>query len=259
MITWLKSLAKVTLYQPLFNALIFLVWLVPDHNVGWAIILLTLLVRVALYPLNAKMIRSQQALAALQPEIERIRREYKDDQQAQARATLELYQSKGASPFGSCGLLLVQLPVLWVLYKVFTVGLDTSRFDLLYSFTPRPETIQILFFGIDLTHPSLILGVLAGLAQFLQTRQTMAKQLATKPAQDSDPADQAAQTQAMVSKQMLYLFPIMTIVLSRSFPAALTLYWLVTTLAMAAQQWWITRATAELATVPEVSVTVRNS
>lgn len=231
------TVAKVTLYQPLFNALIFLAWLVPGHNVGWAIVLLTLVVRALLYPLNASMIRSQQALSALQPEIDRIKKDFKDDQQAQSKAMLELYQAKKINPFGSCILLAIQLPILWILYRVFTVGLDTSHFALLYSFVPHPASLGTVFLGIDLIKPSLIIGVLAGVAQFFQSRQLMAAQ----PTPSNDSKDAASQTQAMIAKQSMYLFPALTIFISARFPAALALYWLTTTLAMVAQQWYMKR------------------
>ena len=241
MLAFLKGIAKVTLYAPLFNLLIFFVWLVPGDNVGFAIILLTILVRLILAPLNAGMIKSQKALQALQPEIDRIKIDFKDDQQAQSRAMLELYQARKINPFGSCILLLVQLPVLWILYKVFTVGLDTSHFALLYSFMPRPDHLMTMFLGIELTKPSLILGVLAGAAQFIQSRQLLGSQpKSTKKKGEDTTADLTA----MISQQSLYLFPVLTIFLSLQFPAALTLYWFVTTVAMAVQQWLLTRKSA---------------
>lgn len=251
MIEFFKTIAKVTLYQPLFNLLIFFAWLVPDHNIGWAIILLTILVRIILYPLNAKMISSQRALATLQPEIDRIKTDFKDDQQAQSKAMLELYQAKKINPFGSCVLLLVQLPILWILYRVFTVGLDTSHFALLYSFVPRPTALNTIFFGIDLVKPSLVIGAFAGIAQFFQSRQLMANQPKTS---DKKPSDAAAQTQAILAKQSMYLFPALTIFISARFPSALALYWLTTTLAMVAQQWWMGRKSVKS---DSVSVSIR--
>jgi len=253
MISFLKGIAKVTLYQPLYNALIFFVWLVPDHNVGWAIIIITLIVRVLLAPLNAGMIKSQKALQALQPEIERIKTDFKDDQQAQSKAMMELYQARKINPFGSCILLLVQLPVLWILYQVFTVGLDTSHFALLYSFVPRPDYMATAWLGIELTKPSLILGVLAGVAQFIQSRQLLGSQPKSTKKKGED---RTADATAMISQQSMYLFPVLTIFLSLTFPAALTLYWFVTTVAMAAQQWWMTRQPAADGS-SAISITVR--
>ena len=250
--TWLKAVAKTLLYQPLYNVLIFLAWLVPGHNVGWAIILLTLLVRLALSPLNASMIRSQKALSGLQPEMDRIKKEYKDDQQAQTKAIMELYQTRKINPFGSCVLLMVQLPILWILYRVFTVGLDTSHFAMLYSFVPRPESIGTIFFGINLVNPSILIGVLAGVAQFFQSRLMMAGQPQPVAGKDADPA---AAAQAAIAKQSMYLFPLLTIFISARFPAALALYWLVTTLAMIFQQWFLTRGSKEV--LPAITVTVR--
>lgn len=254
MVAFLKSITKAILYQPLYNALIFLVWLVPGDNVGLAIILLTLLVRIALYPMNAGMIRSQRSLQSLQPEIDRIRSEYKQDQAAQSKALMELYAERKINPFGSCFGLIVQLPILWILYKVFTVGLDTSRFALLYAFTPRPESLMTTFVGIDLHNPSLMLGVVAGLAQFVQSRQLTA----TQPKRTKDPA-KPVDPQALISQQMLYLFPVMTVIISLQLPSALALYWITTTLAMVAQQWYMHRQHTDEPIRDVTKVTVRTS
>ena len=126
MIAFLKTI----LYVPIFNILVFLVWLIPNHSVGWAIIVLTIIVRLVLLPSSIKSSKASLKLQMLQPEINRIRKEIKD-QQAQGKAIMDLYKKEGASPFGSCLPLLIQLPIIFVLYQVF---LNINKNGLLPTF-----------------------------------------------------------------------------------------------------------------------------
>jgi len=237
----MKALVKVILYQPIFNALIFLVWLMPYHSVGLAIIILTVLIRLILLPSSAKSLKQQKRLQELQPEIQQLQEQYKDDKQKQSQELMALYQRNKVNPLGSCLPLLIQFPILIVLYYVFMHGLDTSRFDLLYSFVPRPELINTMFLGIDLAKPDLwVMPIIAGVLQFIQTRMMMPAQ----PKKEDGKNDPQAM-QAMVTKQMMYLFPLMTIFIARGLPAALPLYWIITTLFAIGQQWMITRQPSE--------------
>ncbi len=248
--TIIKDIVKAILYKPLFNLFIFLVAVVPGQNVGVGVILLTILVRIALYPTNASMIRSQRAMQAIQPEVDRIREEFKDDQAAQSKALMELYQAKQINPFSSCVVLLIQLPILWMLYKVFTVGLNTDRFDLLYAFTPRPDHMTTMFLGADLALPSILLGVVAGVVQFAQSYQMMASQPKKPKGSKVDPT-------AALTQNMLYIFPVLTVVISLKLPAALALYWITTTVAMIVQQWWMHRQHTDV-TKDVARITVRS-
>jgi len=110
--TAIKSFFKTILYKPLFNLLVLLIWLIPGHNVGVAIIILTVLIRLALLPSTASSIKAQKKLKELQPEIDKIREKYKSDQQAQAKATMDFYKDNKINPFSSCLPLLIQLPIL---------------------------------------------------------------------------------------------------------------------------------------------------
>ena len=112
------DIIKTIIYYPLYNLLIFLAWLVPGHSLGWAIILMTLIIRVILLPPSIKAARAQVRLQMLQPEMNRIKKEIKD-QQAQGKALMALYKKEGVSPFGSCLPMLIQLPIIFVLYRVF--------------------------------------------------------------------------------------------------------------------------------------------
>lgn len=229
----MKDLIKTILYQPLYNLLIFLAWLMPGNSIGLAIIFLTIIIRLILLPSSLKAARSQVRLQALQPKINEIRKNYKD-QQEQSRALMELYKTEGVSPFSSCLPQLIQLPILFILYKVFQVGLDSSRFSLLYSFTPHPEVINPHFLGLNLANPDLwILPLLAGASQFVLSMLMMPKSIGANS--DKDPTQ-------MMMKQMNYIFPIMNIIFARIVPAAVALYWIVTTLFSIVQQLYVNKS-----------------
>jgi YidC/Oxa1 family membrane protein insertase len=228
----LKALVTTILYQPLFNALIFLVWLMPWHSVGLAIIVLTVVVRIILLPSSLNAARQQKRMRDLQPQIQKLQDKHKDDKQAQSQALMEFYRKEKINPLGSCLPLLIQFPILIVLYYVFIHGLNFDSFNLLYSFTPRPDVMNTMFLGIDLAKPERwILPVLAGVLQFIQGWQITPH---TKAQEGGEMAN-------MISKQMLYLMPVFTIFIAGRFPAALPLYWIITTLFAIGQQWWVFR------------------
>jgi len=231
----MKQFFTTILYIPLYNILIFLVWAMPGHSLGLAIIVLTILLRFALLPASLKAAKAQARLQLLQPEMNQIKKEIKD-QQAQGKALMELYKKEGVSPFGSCLPLLIQLPILIVLYQVFRSGIDTGNFHLLYSFIPRPESISSAFLGLDLSKPELwVLPILAGASQFILSK------MMTPPTPKSNKSD-TPDPMAMASKQMLYIFPIITVVFARSMPAALVLYWIVTTIFGFFQQIYVNKS-----------------
>lgn len=233
--TAIKSFLKIILYKPLFNILVFLIWFFPNDSVGWAIIVLTILIRLLLLPSSAKSIKMQKQLKEIQPEIDQIKEKYKNDSQGQAKATMDLYQRYKVNPFSSCLPTLIQLPILLVLYYVFRAGLNTARFDeLLYTFTPRPETVNTIFLGINLANPNLYLAILTGIFQFIQTKQMTASQ-----PQGTKKQGQQNAVQDALNKQLLYMMPIFTVLIATKLPAALALYWIVTTVFLIIQQWYL--------------------
>lgn len=228
----MKAFIKAILYTPLYNLLILLVWLSPGNNVGVAIAVLTILIRLALLPSTNKAYKAQKELKLLQPKMDEIKKNYSKEEQA--KKLMELYKEHNVNPLGSCLPLLIQLPIIYVLYLVFQVGLDTSRFDLLYSFIPHPSSINTMFLGIDLAHPEkFFLPITVGLLQLVQMWQMQRYIGPSAPAKDGKP-DMAT----MMTKQMMYLTPVMTYFISLRLPAALPLYWGVTTIFTIAQQWW---------------------
>src|SRR3989344_8499069 len=166
----MKAFLKAILYTPLFNLLVFFSWLVPGHSVGWAIILLTILVRIILWVPNGKALKSQLYMSSHQDELKKLNERY-DNPQDRAKAQMAYYKEHGINPIAGCLPMLIQLPILYALYLVFMVGLHDIRPDLLYSFTPHLDTVNSQFLGIDLAGKDrFILPVIAALLQFAQTR-----------------------------------------------------------------------------------------
>ena len=236
----LKYIVKLILYKPLFNALIFLVWLAPQHSVGLAIIILTIIIRLILLPSSLNATRQQKRMRDLQPEIAELQAKYKDDKAKQSQELMAFYKANKINPLGSCLPLLIQLPILLVLYYVFINGLSTARFDLLYDFMPRPDYLNTMFLGLDLAKPDkYVLPIIAGVLQFFQARQMMPQ------AAPASGGGQGADMQNMISKQMMYLMPVFTVIIAMRLPAALPLYWAITTLFAIGQQWWVFRQKGE--------------
>lgn len=229
------------LYQPLFNVLMLFYVYIPGNDLGVAIIALTLLIRLILLPSYLKTLTAQQALKDIQPQIKEIQKKYKSDQTQQSKELMKVYQDNKVNPLGSCLPMLIQLPILFALYRVFMFGLNVDSLTLLYDWFPRvPEAINTISLGflgissltIDLAQSNIILAIIAGLGQFLQS-WLMFK---------SNPAGQEQGVGKMISTQMVYIFPIITVIISMNLPAALALYWAATAIFTALQQLLILKA-----------------
>ncbi len=220
------------LYQPLFNIFVGLYNFIPD--VGVVILIITILIRLALYPLNTKSIKSQKALTDLQPKLEEIKQKNKGNQQAIAQETMKMYKDNKVSPFASCLPLLIQLPILIALYYVLRMGLSAeAKFELLYPFIKNPETIKTISLGfMELGKASVVLAVLAGASQWWQAKMMTRKQ----PPKIAGAGAKDEGMMSMMNKQMLYFMPIMTVIIGFQLPAGLTLYWFLSTLLTALQQ-----------------------
>ena len=119
----LISIFNTFLYRPLFNVLILFYQYVPGHDFGLAVIILTILIKLIFYPLGIKAIKSQKELSGLQPKIKEIQEKYKDNKEQQTKEVMALYKKERINPFSGCLPLLIQLPVLLALYRVFWRGL----------------------------------------------------------------------------------------------------------------------------------------
>ena len=232
---------KVILYQPLFNLLIGFYYLL-GHNMGLAIIALTLLVRLALMPLTKKSLQAQKKMAALQPHLEKIKKDHGHDQKLMAQKTMELYQQHGINPTSSCLPLLIQFPIFIALYRVFYNLSSVTTSDLFYRFMPRPETINTHFLWFDLSRVDAyyVLPILVGVTFFWQSKMSMPAQNQRQPGQNQDKKQEMMQDfQAALSKQTLYVFPVMFTFIALKLPSALSLYWVISTAFGIIQQYLI--------------------
>jgi len=230
----LSQIFTTILYQPIFNLFVSLYNIIPGHDLGIVILVITIIIRLVLYPLTSSSIKAQKSLQNLQPKMDELKKKYANDKQALAQATMELYKNHKVNPFKSCLPMLVQLPILIALYLVLQNGLKSN--DLaqnLYSFIHNPGSINPISLGFfDLSKPNYILAVLAGVAQFLQSKSLSTKtapKTAGTQAKDED-------MMAMMNKQMLYFMPVMTMLIGFRIPAGLTLYWFFSTVLTWLQQ-----------------------
>ena len=226
---------NTAIYNPLYNGLVSIVGVLPSHDVGLAVIILTIIVRVFLYPLSKKAIVAQQKMKKIAPEMELLKEKYKNDREQQGKAMFALYKENDIHPFASFGLILIQLPILFALYWVFAFGglpeIDTT---LLYSFVPAPAGVNMEFIGlINMAGKRVVLAVLAALTQIIYTRLSMGprKKAPLQPA-SSFSGDMARS----FDLQMRYVLPVIIGVVAYTVPSAAALYWVTSNTAMIAQE-----------------------
>jgi YidC/Oxa1 family membrane protein insertase len=234
------------IYRPLLNLLVFFYNILPGHDIGIVIILVTVVIRLILAPSFHKSLKSQKAMNDLQPKLNELREKHKDNKEAQAKAMMDLYKEHKINPLSSCLPLLLQLPILIGLYQVFRVALNSkieihTRLAGLYSFVPVPKNISPYFLHVlDLSQPSILLGIIAGVAQFWQSKLMMPKV-----------AGQDATMKAM-QMQTTYVLPVISMIIAIKLPAGLPLYWIVTTLFAVGQQYYIKHQQ------PKIELGIRN-
>jgi YidC/Oxa1 family membrane protein insertase len=223
---------------PIFNVLMLLYHLFGD--LGLSIIVLTVIIRLILFPLYLKQLRSSKAMQAIQPLIADVKKKYKD-QREQYQAMQAIYKEYGVSPAAGCLPLLIQLPVLYGLFFALNTVLHaTTRAAInawIYPFLPKFSTlpsVYLTWFGLHLNlgapDPSHILPILAGLATFIQLRMSQPK---TAPGASKD----------MMSSQMQIMqliMPFVTFFFALNFPAGLALYWTTTSVFSIVQQYFVT-------------------
>ena len=231
----MSHIFQIIFYQPILNLLVWLYNVIPGHYLGLAIIVLTVLIKLVLLPLSKQSIKSQKALQDLQPKIDEIKKKYANKKEEMGRAMLELYKENKVNPFSSCLPLLIQLPFLWAVFKVFRDGLAGDSLNLVYSFISRPEAVKGVSLGfLELAKPNVYLAILAGLAQFWQAKMMMTN----KPMVKNNGAKDE-NMMAIMNKQMLYFMPVLTVFFGLTLPGGLTLYWFITTLLTALQQLYV--------------------
>ena len=180
---------------------------------GWAIILLTIIVKMALYPLTVKQVKSMKAMQALSPKMKKIQEKYKDNPQVMQQKIGALYKDAGVNPLAGCLPLLIQMPILMGMYYS------------LYNFSyPTPESAYFLWMtSMSDPDPLYILPVLSALTTFLQQKMTTT---------DSNNPQM---------KMMMFIMPLFIGWISINFPSGLVLYWVTMNVVQIIQQWWMYR------------------
>ena len=222
----MKFLFDTLLFNPLYNALVFLTGVLPGNNIALAVIVLTLIVKLILFPFYHKSTKAQSKIKEIEPKIKEIQKNFKDDRQKQAEQMMALYKEHGINPFSSFILLFIQLPIILALFFVFSRGSDLNL-DILYSFVSVPSEVNTVFLGIfDVHTKSWILAFLVGLTQFFQMK------LALPPLspKQSGQTDFKADLMRSMQIQMKYVMPVVIVFIASTFPAAIPIYWLTSNL-----------------------------
>jgi YidC/Oxa1 family membrane protein insertase len=242
--------------QPIFNVLVAIYALIPGHNFGLAIILFTILIRLLLWPLVRRQLHQTKMMRKLQPELKKIKQKAKGDRTKESQMTMELYKERGVNPFGTIGMVIIQLPILIALYSGLNrVVKDPHQMvDFAYPFLQHLSWMEHLahnihafdgsLFGIvDLTRsalgehgtywPAMIIVVASAIVQFYQGKQLMpvdkdARKLRDilKAAGEGKQADQS-EVNAAIGRSTRYLLPAMVFLFTVHLASALSLYWLV--------------------------------
>ncbi|MFA6007011.1 MAG: YidC/Oxa1 family membrane protein insertase [Candidatus Paceibacterota bacterium] len=224
-------------YNPIYNALVALMALVPGGDVGVAVIILTIIIRLILLPFSLSAARTQQAMRVLEPKIKDLKEKHKGDKEKEAVETLALYKEAQVNPFSSILTVFIQIPVLLALFWVFNyesfITINAAR---IYAFTPLPHSVSLEFLGIiSVAGKSMFLAVLAGLTQFLQAHMALSGTM--KPSGGGMQGD----FQKIMSMQLKYVFPFLIATISYTTSGAIALYFIATNLAGALQEWYLRR------------------
>jgi YidC/Oxa1 family membrane protein insertase len=224
-------------FIPLTNALVFLtsfLW----GNIGLAVIVLTILIKLILLPLSYAQTKSQIAIKKIQPLINDIKKNTPDKTE-QTQKIMALYKEHNTNPLSGCLPLIIQLPIIIALYQVFLQGASVDG-SVLYSFVHAPEHISNFFLGINMTEKSIIVALIAGIAQYFQLKLSPSMKEDPAAAKNDNPDMQTAMM-ANMQKTMKYSLPIMITVFAAIVPAAVALYWVITSLFQIAQEYWINK------------------
>ena len=247
------NLFDVVIVQPILNFLMAIYAIVPGGDFGVSVVIFTIVLRFALWPLAKKQLHQAKAMRKMQPELKKIKEKYKNNSQAQGLAMMDLYKKHNISPFGSIGILLIQLPILIAIYRVVQIFAlyreDLAKYT--YGFMENIPVVKELiadpthfnqnFLGfIDLTQHGIssdgvviglvILSLLAAVMQYLLSKQMSPSTDNGKRLRDilaeagqGKEADQA-ELNAIVMRKMTKVMPIFLFFVMVSLPGALALY-----------------------------------
>lgn len=228
----MASLFNTLISEPLYSGLIFLIGKLPFFDVGVVIIIFTIIIKLILLPLSIKASKSQLEMKSAEKDLAEIKEKYKDKNE-QGVKMMEYYKEKGMNPFTSIFIVLIQIPILIGLYRVF-IGLPNINTELLYSFigVPLATDINMVFLGlVDMSQKSLVLALLVGISTYFQTS------LATS-GQKTDGVKQGDMAKAMSFQMKYFLPPFITIVVY-NISSAIALYLLVSNIFSIIQEIYI--------------------
>jgi len=242
----MHALWTTVFYQPIYNILVAILNNITFGDVGFAVIVLTIVIKLILSPLTKKSIKSQLMMKKMEPELKRIKKEYPNKEE-QAKKTFEIYKKYGTNPFSGCLVVLLQLPVIFALYYVFYKGLSIGSIaGPLYAFMQAPVPLHVQFLGLfDITSKSIILALLAGVTQFVQGY------LATTPPKKKDveivkemPKEKEEKTfqdelAASMQTNVRYILPILVAFIAYKVSAVVALYLITSNLFTMTQEWYI--------------------
>lgn len=234
----ISNLFNAVFYDPIYNSLVALVALIPGSDVGIAVILITIVIRLILLPFSLSAARTQRAMKALEPKIKELKEKNKNSKEKLALETLAIYREAKVNPFASILTIFIQIPILLALYFVFYYEpFSAINAERLYAFTPVPDVISLEFLGIiSVAGKSMMLAFLAGITQFYQAHLALSGTM--KP---SDTKSMQNDFQRIMGMQLKYVFPFIIAVISYTTSGAIALYFITTNLAGALQEIYVRR------------------
>jgi len=230
-------------FDPIYNGLVFFVNVVPGGDVGIAIILITIIVKLLLLPLSLKAARTQRVMKEIEPKLKESKEKHKDNREEQAKAMMEIYKEAGLNPFASVFLLFLQIPLIIALYLSVARGggvpLPDINVELLYSFVSSPEVVNMIFIGlVDIAGKSLPLAALAGITQFIHAQMAIPK---PEPRKEGEKPSLKTDFARSMQMQMRYVMPIIIFVFAYTISAAIALYFTISNIVQIGQELLVRR------------------
>lgn len=235
----ISSIYHTLFYDPLYNGLVFLLSVLPEWvDVGMAIIIFTVIVKLILFPLSKASIKNQIQMKELEPKVAEIKKRVKNTQE-QSMEILKLYKEYKLNPFSGIFLVLIQIPIIIALYRVFLVGgLPTIHTEILYPFIQAPlHAVDMHLFSIDISAKSMLLAFLAAVSQFFQVKYSIPEIKIDKTQPPSFKNDLARS----MNVQMKYILPIIVFFIAYSVNAAIAIYWVTSNVFAIAQELFVRR------------------
>lgn len=228
---------KAVVYTPLYNILILILnisWI----DAGMAAVILTILVKLILFPFAKKATITQVKMKEKEAELNSIKEKYKDKQE-QAVKVMEFYKTNNINPFSSILTIFIQIPIIFSLYYIFfRSGLPSIDNTLLYSFVKTPASVSMNFLGlVDVSKTSIILAILAAVTSFWQMHISSAPMKSNLAKSQTNKNDFST----MMANQMKYTMPVMVFLISWKIASIVALYWLVSNLMSIAQDLYVRR------------------